>query len=276
MATRANLIATYNANPTLQSRYTLPQYLDMFGFGQTTTPTPTPTPTPDPDPTPGVTNIINQNIRQGGDDGPKGDFGIFGNLDKSTAKDFNVEVYDEEVGDFVPTTITGYKNVSSGLYQDKFGKNLRPAFSNKGQVFGLLGIARQALGLAPETVGGYVPGSIKGKYDGITDMLGSAKNIFQQKKIREQQSIQQELAKKAMQEQIAKAEAEAAARQAVTYQYNNPSQKAVDDPSGRNRADAFTGGGANVAAANYTSTGREGFGYGLADGGRVYLYNRLK
>ena len=31
---------------------------------------------------------------------------IFGNLDKSTAKDFNVEVYDEEFGDFVPTTIT--------------------------------------------------------------------------------------------------------------------------------------------------------------------------
>jgi len=274
MANRANLIATYNSNPTLQSRYTLPQYLAMFGFGQTTTPTPTPTPTPDPDPTPGVTNIINQNV--GRDDGPKGDFGIFGNLDKSTARDFNVEVYDEEVGDFVPTTITGYKNVNSGLYQDKFGKNLQPAFSNKGQAFGLFGLAAQALGFQPDTVGGYVPGSIKGKYDGITDMFGSAKNIFQQNKIKEQQSIQQELAKKAMQEQIAKAEAEAAARQAVTYQYNNPSKKAVDDPSGGNRADAFTGGGANVAAASYTSKGREGFGYGLADGGRVYLYNRLK
>ena len=35
-------------------------------------------------------------------------------------------------------------------------------------------------------------------------------------------------------------------------------------------------GGANVAAASYTSRGREGYGYGLADGGRVYLYNRLK
>ena len=35
-------------------------------------------------------------------------------------------------------------------------------------------------------------------------------------------------------------------------------------------------GGANVPQADYTSTGRVGFGYGLADGGRVYLYNRLK
>ena len=272
MATQANLIATYNANPTLQSRYTLQEYLDMFGFGQTTTPT------PDPDPTPGVTNIINQNV--GRDDGPKGDFGIFGNLDKSTARDFNVEVYDEEVGDFVPTTITGYKNVNSGLYQDKFGKNLQPAFSNTGKVFGLAGIAAQALGLTPDTVGGYVPGSIKGKYDGITDMFGSAKNIFQQKKIREQQSIQQELAKQAIQKQIAEAEAAERARianqQAVTYQYNNPSAKAPQDGVVRRDAPAYTGGGANVAAANYTSTGREGFGYGLADGGRVYLYNRLK
>ena len=73
MATRANLIATYNSNPTLQSRYTLQQYLDLFGFGatqqlqhqqlqlqhqlQTTT---------------GVPNIINQNLNQGGGGGGDG------------------------------------------------------------------------------------------------------------------------------------------------------------------------------------------------------------
>jgi hypothetical protein len=39
MAQRANLIATYNANPTLQKQYTLQQYLALFDFGQTT-PTP--------------------------------------------------------------------------------------------------------------------------------------------------------------------------------------------------------------------------------------------
>ena len=49
MAQRDNLIATYQSNPTLQSRYTQQQYLDMFGFGQSTTPPPTkPAPTPTP------------------------------------------------------------------------------------------------------------------------------------------------------------------------------------------------------------------------------------
>ena len=80
-----------------------------------------------------------------------------------------------------------------------------------------------------------------------------------------------------MQEKIRQAEAAEQARlaNAVTYQYNNPSAKAPRDDRDR-RADAFTGGGANVAAATYTDRGREGFRYGLADGGRVYLYNRLK
>ena len=36
MATRQNLIDTYNSNPTLQSKYTLPQYLALFDFSQTT------------------------------------------------------------------------------------------------------------------------------------------------------------------------------------------------------------------------------------------------
>ena len=260
MATRQNLIDTYNANPTLQARYTLPQYLALFDFSKTTT-TPTQTPA-----TAGIPNIINQNLRQGqGDDGPKGNFGIFGDLDKSTAKEFNVEVYDEELGDFIPTTITGYQNVKSGLYQDKFGKNLQPMFSNKGQAFGLFGLAAQAIGGKPDTVGGYVPGSIRGKYDNFSD-------IFRQKQIRTQQSIQQELAKKAMQEKIRQEEAAERARQnAVTYQYNNPSQPGSGSPD--DRSDAFRGGGANVPQADYTSTGRVGFGYGLADGGRVGLEN---
>jgi hypothetical protein len=61
MAQRDNLIATYQSNPTLQSRYTQQQYLDMFGFGQSTTPPPTkPAPTPT-DPSP-IQNIIGQNL----------------------------------------------------------------------------------------------------------------------------------------------------------------------------------------------------------------------
>ena len=58
MATRANLIETYNSNPTLQSRYTLQQYLDLFGFGaQQPTPDPDPTPTPTPE-QPGIRFIF--------------------------------------------------------------------------------------------------------------------------------------------------------------------------------------------------------------------------
>jgi hypothetical protein len=67
MATRSNLIATYQSNPTLQNRYTQQEYLDMFGFGAQQT-----TPTPDPDPTPpsdGIQNIIGQNLNQGGGGG---------------------------------------------------------------------------------------------------------------------------------------------------------------------------------------------------------------
>ena len=120
-------------------------------------------------------------------------------------------------------------------------------------------------------------------FDGLAGLyqtyspIGMIGNYIQGRKDFKQAQTNKALEQVAMQQKIREAEAQAARDAAtVTYQYNNPSQKAVDDPSGGNRADAFTGGGANVAAANYTSTGREGFGYGLADGGRVYLYNRLK
>ena len=62
MAQRDNLIATYQSNPTLQSRYTQQQYLDLFGFGANQ-PQPDPDPTPT-DPNPPVQNIIGQNLNQ--------------------------------------------------------------------------------------------------------------------------------------------------------------------------------------------------------------------
>ena len=61
MANRQNLIDTYQNNPTLQSKYTQQQYLDLFGFGQST---PTPAPPPPAAPTPPVENIIGQNLNQ--------------------------------------------------------------------------------------------------------------------------------------------------------------------------------------------------------------------
>jgi len=210
-----------------------------------------------------VTGIINQQLQTGGGDGPKGDFGIFGNLDKSTAKDFNVEVYDEELGDFVPTTITGYKNVNSGLYQDKFGKNLQPAFSNKGQAFGLFGLAAQALGLTPDTVGGYVPGSIKGKYDGIGDMFGNIKNPFNIFK-KQQATLAdiQAMNKKAVDDLNAKLAAEKAAKEAAIaaemarYNITSDSDFGGGVPGG---------GGGNVRTSGGDVYGGAAYGYNEAE-----------
>ena len=84
MATRDNLIATYQSNPTLQNRYTQQEYLDMFGFGAQQ---PTPTPDPDPTPTPpsdGIQNIIGQNLNQGGGGGG----GVMG-LQQTFSKDLS-------------------------------------------------------------------------------------------------------------------------------------------------------------------------------------------
>ena len=71
MATRQNLIDTYQKNPTLQSRYTQQQYLDLFGFGTPATTT-TPTTTTTPAATTEVQNIIGQNLNQGGGGGGGG------------------------------------------------------------------------------------------------------------------------------------------------------------------------------------------------------------
>ena len=200
-----------------------------------------------------VTGIINQQIQTAGDDGPKGDFGIFGNLDKSTAKDFNVEVYDEEVGDFVPTTITGYKNVNSGLYQDKFGKNLQPLFSNTGFTPGFLGTALSLTGMKPQTVGGYVPGSIRGKYDGIRD-------IFNKQKKQREDAIRQQQEEKARQERL-KRELEALAAQNRIY----GSGGGRDESLNRGPGGSYTGKG------DTGTPGLDSIDYDLKDGGPVGL-----
>ena len=248
-----------------------------------------------PDPTPDAPDapdqgIINQQLNQGGRDGPQGDFGIFGNLDKSTAKDFNVQTYDEELGDFIDTKITGYKNVNSGLYQDKFGKNLQPAFSNKGQAFGLSGIIAQALGLTPDTVGGYVPGSIKGKYDGITDMFGSIKNFNLKNPFNFFKKQQATIADinaanlKAKQELDAKLAAEAAAA-ALQQQMQNTG---VTGSNYNQAANIAGGGGGNTATYggqtareatydNDPSTGTsQGYSQHYARGGLVTMFKEKR
>jgi hypothetical protein len=238
MATQANLIATYNANPTLQSRYTLQEYLDLFGFGTTTTSTSTPTPTTST-PDAGIPNIINQALNQnlGGGDGSD---------NKPQTNPRPTQTYTRT---YAPDL--NFAEFTAGGFGDYSGKGTPSYTQEYTKPYTLVDLYQD-----------FAPAGIVMKY-------------FNDKKVAKQK-LQDDTIAKAAAERAAK-EAEAAAlRNAVTYQYNNPSKKAVDDPSGGNRADAYNKGGANVAAANYTSTGREGFGYGLADGGRVYLYNRLK
>jgi len=115
----------------------------------------------------------------GGDDRYRGG-GKFGNLDLSRSKTFTKDVYDEELGDFIPTELTAYYNPTLGNYQTFEGKNINPMFSNTGLTFGFGGGILDMLGLKPRTVGGYVPGSIRGFYDTPMDFFQKNKNIQKQ------------------------------------------------------------------------------------------------
>ena len=125
-----------------------------------------------------------QNQGGGGDDYRGG--GAFNNLDLSKSKSFTKDIYDEEQGDFVPTEMTAYYNPSLGNYQTFDGKNINPAFSNTGMTFGIGGGIMNMLGMQPKTVGGYVPGSIRGYYDTPMDFFKNKKN--------EQESTMQQIA----------------------------------------------------------------------------------
>jgi hypothetical protein len=254
MAQRANLIATYNANPTLQKQYTLPQYLALFDFGQTTTPTQTPTTTPTPTPTqtpttPGIPNIINQNLNGGGRDGPQGG-GKFGNLDMSKPKEFNID----------GNIVTAYPNLQSGLYQDIDGLNVQNLGIGS---FGIAPMIANALGLdTGET-----------KYPGLFDKVspsaliknpGLFKSFFDRQDVAKQQKLQAEI-------DAANKAAAAAAEQArlnAAYQQQTITQQQAGGGGGGQ----FDGASSK---AEYDSD-PTGFSGSFQDGGRVYLYNRLK
>jgi|9_EtaG_2_1085328.scaffolds.fasta_scaffold63185_2 hypothetical protein len=273
MATQANLIATYQSNPTLQGRYTQQEYLDMFGFGDSTTPTPDPDPTPTPTPDePGLPNIINQNLNQGGGDGPRGG-GAFGNLDMSTAKKFDID----------GKTVTGYKNLGTGLYQDFDGYNIQ----NLGiRNFGLTGILEGIFGKGDDP-----------KYPGLFDKVsfgaliknpGLYKSFFDRQDVAKQQRIKDEIdafnrAELAKLEQKRQAEANARGlrEQVSITAMNKAGNVAQSDRTGGNvntggAAGNMGGGSRQATSAGSTKSGRTDGGWGWKDGGRVYLYNRLK
>lgn len=132
-----------------------------------------------PEPSLGILDhrlLYPQNYQGGGDDGYRGG-GKFGNLDLSRSKTFTKDIYDEEEGDFVPTELTAYYNPTLGNYQTFEGKNINPMFSNTGlPTLGLGSLAMKMFGLEPQTVGGYVPGSIRGYYDNPIDIFNRNKN----------------------------------------------------------------------------------------------------
>ena len=222
MATRQNLIDTYNANPTLQSRYTLPQYLALFDFSQTTTPTQTPATTPTQTPaTPGIPNIINQNIDRGSNGNGGSDLGPTFNRDD---------------------------NLGTSDYQ-----GTGPSFFE-----GLMSI----------------PGALVEAYSKISPAINFAKNIFTGKKKEFQnksaQMVREELARQA----AAKAEREAFLAQ---QQRTNIASR-LGGPDGTSGGQ-YAGGAAFASANPYGGKGTMddlGADSFFKDGGRVYLYNRLK
>ena len=273
MAQRDNLIATYQSNPTLQSRYTQQEYLDMFGFGlPSVTPTLPVMPTNPNDPVKpeeGVQNIIGQNLNQGGGDGPRGG-GAFGNLDMSTAKEFNID----------GKTVTGYKNLNTGLYQDFKGKNIQ----NLGiRNFGLAGVLEGIFGKGepPEYPGLFDKVSLSA----LVKNPGLYKSFFDRQDVKKQKDIQDAIdaynrAELAKLEQQRQAEANAKGlTEAVSITAMNQAGNQAPGGGGGDRgaAAAGMGGGSRQAtSAGSTSSGRTDGGWGWKDGGRVYLYNRLK
>ena len=283
MAQRANLIATYNANPTLQKQYTLDQYLALFDFGQTPQPAPNPPPTRTPTPTPdepGLPNIINQNL--GGGNDRQGGGGAFGNLDVSDVKTFQKDVYNAKTGQFEQQTVTGYKNPAMGNYQTFDGKNINHA----GIGFkGIAGMAMEALGFGPKRdEKGYYDGQIAGTFTGFkpTDFKNMGEFLktrkdrqkFMDDNKKTLDAIERERLRQEAIEINARIAREESARQynpnihgPTNYGLGGDGQQSFDSGQGFG-TNATTGG----PVSNRTGRGRTDYD----DGGRVYLYNRLK
>ena len=282
MAQRDNLIAAYNSNPTLQSRYTLPQYLSMFGFGDSTTPTPDPDPTPTPTPDePGLPNIINQNL--GGDNDRYRGGGAFGNLDISDVKTFQKYVYNAKTGQFEQQTVTGYKDPTQGNYKTFDGKNINHADID---FKGIAGIIAEALKLGPEKdARGFYDGQIAGTFtnfkpENFKDITGFLKTkrdrqTFMDNNKKAIDAAERERLRKEVEAiNAAKSRAESARQYdpnihgATNYGLGSQGQQSYD-MGNQGFGVSATGGG---PVSNRTGKGRTGYD----DGGRVYLYNRLK
>ena len=273
MATRANLIATYNANPTLQSKYTLPQYLALFDFGQTPTTT-TPTPTPTPDPTPGIPNIINQNLNQGGGgDNNFGGQGIgkFGNLDPNTLETMQVEVADGMGGTKIvekETALTagGLRKTLDNKNPVNLGLNVKPLAVS---LFEALTGKKKDSEFLPE-------GKILGTFNNpnYTDLSFFGKIKADASRQKELRQLQKELE---LQEKLKEEIRQQAIRDA-NKPYSGPTFYNTRDDGSRGSAISQDFKNTTASLDNYSADvlRKDGGVVGYNDGGRVYLYNRLK
>jgi hypothetical protein len=257
-----NLTNVYNNNPTLQGSYTLQQYLDLFGGSSTGTTTPTTTAT-----TPTTTNssqgIINANINQfqnqgGGNDGYTG-FGDFGNLDKSSMKEFNMPGFDNPV--------KGYKNTSTGLYQDLQGKNIQNLGIGS---FGVMGLIEKAFGLDKKDP----------KYAGLFDKVNYKalmknpslyKSFFDRQDVAKQKKIQ-EAVDRANRIELAKLEQERQAKANLAGLSSTTTQGGGGGIAGGGFNASKSGGGSQQAQSGGQKAGGSGRtdgGWGWAKGGFV-------
>ena len=118
-----NLTSVYNQNPTLQSQYTLQQYLDMFGgsyTGNTGTQTQTQTTTPTSNASQG---IIGSNINQyqtGGGGGGGGNNPYMPNANVNTTYQPNYD-YRQHI-DYDPNLTATANQKQFDMYQDYYNK----------------------------------------------------------------------------------------------------------------------------------------------------------
>jgi len=171
-----------------------------------------------------------QNQGGGGGDNNLGGGGAFGNIDLSTAKEFNID------GDIV----TGYKNLNTGLYQDFAGKNI------------------QNLGLRN------LPG-ITGLFDKVSPSAlfknpYMAKSFFDRQDVAKQKAIQDEI--DAANKQAAQDAQVARARAANTAVYESADRQGFTNDRGGFSTSAADRAGTSAGSGQFspsTSRGRSGY-----------------
>ena len=110
------------------------------------------------------------------DDFPEGTGGPFGDLDMNDEKIITRNVYTKLAPgrfDFVPTEIKAYKNLRTGAYQTKDGKNVDATFTDiPGGVLSMLSNV-----FDPRQIGAAYPlGKIQGGYTNLASLLKGEKN----------------------------------------------------------------------------------------------------